>query len=96
MALSFAEMYRIAYSDTSAQLPAALALVAVEILSEDPGIDQHQSRLAWAQKVLADPAPMAKKMIWVFMGDRAEKWGDVSDQEVLETVRKYVNAYLNA
>ena len=96
MSLSFAEMYRIAYSETSAQLPAALALVSVEILSEDPATEQHASRLAWAQKVLNDPGSMAKKMIWVFMGDRSEKWGAVSDQEVLETVRKYVNAYLNA
>jgi hypothetical protein len=96
MALSFAEMYRIAYSETSAQLPAALALVSVEILAEDPATDQHASRLAWAQKVLANPQDMARKMIWVFMGDRAEKWGAVTDQEVLETVRKYVNGYLNA
>jgi hypothetical protein len=100
MAISLATEYSIAV-DQGANTPrviAAVANAAVAVFVEDPQTAQHAARLAWAQKAIADPVSMGKKMIWGVVADANVQaaGGNPPDAIIQTSVNALVNGFLNA
>lgn len=87
--------------DLKKQLAAAIAIAAVQVLSEATSTTNHANRILWAKRAIATanaPHDMALQMIWGVMANVAIQneitaSGTVPDGDMQFTVNSLVDTY---
>ena len=74
---------------------AAVGQIATSVLTEDVNTANHAARLTWAQKALAAPDIMARKMIYAILGDTNVQ-ASQSDVNILAAVNNAAYIFANA
>lgn len=93
MAATLDELYQLRYSNAMLRnaVVAAVALVALEVVAEDPATPDHTLRLEWANRALEQTTGVAEGMLWAIAANdgigQAALNGKPTDDLVLETVR---------
>lgn len=65
--MAYIDIYAAATDDTHVlrkQIAVALHKQALVVLAEDPTTVNHEQRMAWARRVLADPSRWAALAVW--------------------------------
>lgn len=100
MTIPYQTMYGYAVGNAalSNRMTCAVAIAAQAVFGEDAGTANHAARLAWAQKAIADPEAMGRKMVWGVLGDPAIQaaGAGATDAQIQASVDALVDQFLLA
>lgn len=100
MAIAYTAVYSLAVDAGIVQqrVLVAVCIAAMNVLVESDQTPNHAARIAWAQKALADPLAMAKKMIWGVLTDPVIQGigAGATDANIQTSVDALVNNFLLA
>ncbi len=97
MAIAYQTMYSMAVGNAALanRMTSAVAVAAHTVFNESGATVNHAARLTWAQKTIADPESMGKKVVWGVLSDPVIQAAGVgaTDAQLQTSVDALVNQF---
>lgn len=101
--MTYAERYQIAVGGGATpesavllqQVAVAVAVAAVNVMSEAPATENHAARLTWATRALGDALQEGRRMVWGVLANPtvAQSPLDQPDDTIQFVINSLVDAY---